>query len=92
MNSTCHTLNFVAYLALLVAVPAFTQNPSPEATAAAKAAAPVAWVYAQTFAQGVDVYAAAADGKLTLVKGSPFKTTGTMETSSDPAIKTEPSV
>jgi hypothetical protein len=80
MNRTCNTLNFVAYLALLIAVPAFTQSPSPEATPDATTAAPVAWIYAQTFAQGVNVYGAAPDGKLTLVKGSPFKTTGTMET------------
>lgn len=77
MNRTCKTLNFVAYLALLTAVPAFTEIPSNEAAPDAKAATPAAYVYVQTH-QGVDVFDAASDGKITLVKGSPFATTGQM--------------
>jgi hypothetical protein len=77
MNRTCRTFHFVAYLALLTAAPAFTKARSDEAATEAKPAAPVAHVYVQTH-QGVDVFDAAADGKLTLVKGSPFETTGTM--------------
>jgi hypothetical protein len=77
MNRTCRTFNFVAYLALLTAVPAFTQAPSQQATPEAKAAKPVAYVYAQT-SNGVDVFDAASDGKLTLIKGSPFSTSGQM--------------
>jgi hypothetical protein len=77
MNRTRKTFNFVACLALLTAVPAFTQAPSPEATPEAKAAAPIADVYVQTH-QGVEVFNAAADGKLTLIKDSPFATTGQM--------------
>src|SRR5580658_105861 len=77
MNRTCRTFHFVAYLALLTAAPAFTKARSDEAATEAKPAAPVAHVYVQTH-QGVNVYDAAVDGKLTLVKGSPFETTGTM--------------
>jgi hypothetical protein len=61
-------------LTLLAAPPAFTQNPSPEAAPEA-AAATVANVYVQS-AKGINVYDAAADGRLTLVKGSPFKAIG----------------
>src|SRR5580658_8896650 len=77
MNGTCKTISFAACLALLAAVPAFTQTASDEATSEANPAAPVAHVYVQTH-QGVDVFDAAADGKLTLIKGSPFATTGQM--------------
>jgi hypothetical protein len=62
-------------VALLSASPAFTQTPSDEATTEAKAAAPVAHVYVQTN-EGINAYDAAADGKLTLIKGSPFQTAG----------------
>ena len=81
MNRTCKTVSHTAFVALLAAGPAFTQTPSPEETSQAKTApAPVAYVYLQT-SRGVDGFAAAADGKLTLVKGSPFKTTGAMAAS-----------
>jgi len=63
--------------ALLTAVPAFTQTPTPEPTPEATAAAPAAYVYVQTH-QGVDVFDAASDGKLTPIKGSPFASTGQM--------------
>jgi hypothetical protein len=76
MNRTCRTFNYVACLALLTAVPAFTQTLSPEATPEASAA-PVAHVYVQTH-QGVDAFNAASDGKLTPIGGSPFATTGQM--------------
>jgi hypothetical protein len=62
-------------LALLSAGPAFTQT--PEAVPDTTAAAPVAYVYVQT-TKGVNLYDAAADGKLTLVEGSPFRTAGEM--------------
>jgi Bacterial Ig domain len=63
-------------LAILSAGPAFTQIQSSEANAAATvSAADVAHVYVGT-ATGVYLYDAAANGKLTLVSGSPFKTTG----------------
>jgi hypothetical protein len=61
---------------VLSASPAFTQAPSTEATSEAKAAAPVAFVYVGTTAKGVYLFETAADGKLTLVSGSPFKTSG----------------
>jgi hypothetical protein len=54
---------------------AFTQTPVIESSSDTKAAAPAAYVYVQTH-QGVDVYDAASNGKLTLVKGSPFATSG----------------
>jgi hypothetical protein len=66
---------FRCYLALLTAVPAFTQTPAADAATESKAAAPKAYVYVQT-QQGVDVFDAASDGKLTLIKGSPFATSG----------------
>jgi hypothetical protein len=75
MFCACKTVSLVAFVALLSAGPAFTQTPSDEATPEAKTAAPVAYVYVQT-SKGVNAYGAAANGKLTLVKGSPFKTTG----------------
>jgi hypothetical protein len=64
-------------IALLSAGTAFAQTPDEEATSNA-AAAPVAYVYVQT-TNGINVYDATAAGKLTLVKGSPFKTSGQME-------------
>jgi hypothetical protein len=77
MNHPCKTASLVAFVALLSAGPAFTQAPSDEATSETKAAAPVAYVYVQT-TEGVNLYDAAANGKLTPVKGSPFKATGLM--------------
>lgn len=64
-------------LALLSAGTAFTQTTDDEATSNI-AAAPVAYIYVQT-TNGINVYDATAAGKLTLVKGSPFKTSGQME-------------
>jgi hypothetical protein len=75
MNHPCKTASLIAFAALLSAGPAFTQTSSTEPTPEAKAAAPVAYVYVQTV-KGVNLYDAAADGKLTLVKGSPFQTIG----------------
>jgi hypothetical protein len=80
MNLICRSHVFVAILALLTAAPAFTQTPFDEATHEAKAAAPAAYVYVQTH-QGVNVFDATAAGKLSLVKGSPFATTGQMAAS-----------
>jgi hypothetical protein len=76
MIRTYKTFNFVACLALLSAGSAFTQTPSKETTPETTAS-PVAYVYVQTL-KGVNLYNAAVDGKLTLVKGSPFSTTGQM--------------
>jgi hypothetical protein len=78
MNRTFKTFSFVACLALLSAAPVFTQTPSAEATPEATTTAAVAYVYVQT-TKGVNVYDATAAGKLSLVKGSPFSTTGQME-------------
>ena len=77
MNNPCKTAVFVALVALLTAGPAFTQSPSDQAASATKAAAPVAYVYVQT-QKGVNVYDTASNGKLTLVAGSPFATSGQM--------------
>jgi hypothetical protein len=55
--------------------PAFAQIPTDEATSEARAATPAAFVYVQT-AKGVDVYDAIAAGKLALVSGSRFATSG----------------
>jgi hypothetical protein len=67
-------------IALLSTVPAFNQTPSTDATPNATSAVPVAHVYVQTI-KGVKVYAAEADGRLTLVEGSSFADTGQMEAS-----------
>jgi hypothetical protein len=72
--------NRAALLALafgiaFLTMPAFAQT---EETIATSAPAPVAYVYIQT-TPGVMVYAAAANGTLTPVKGSPFKVIGQME-------------
>jgi hypothetical protein len=69
-------VRFSICLVLLSAGPAFSQTSTDEATSNATAA-PVAHVYVQTN-EGVNLYYAAANGKLTLVKGSPFKTVGSM--------------
>ncbi|MGA2535641.1 MAG: hypothetical protein ABSF53_06500 [Terracidiphilus sp.] len=73
MTKTVRSLNLAFFLALLSAGPAFTQT--PESTSEPTAAAPVAYVYVQT-TKGVNLYDAATDGKLSLVKGSPFQTSG----------------
>jgi hypothetical protein len=77
MICACKTVSIVAFLALLSAGPACTQTPADGATQEAKPAAPVAYVYVQTI-EGVVAYAAAADGKLVQLKGSPFATVGQM--------------
>jgi len=64
-------------LAALSVVPAFTQTTDNEGISNTTSAAPVAYVYVQTN-KGVNLYDAAANGKLTMVKGSPFKTSGEM--------------
>jgi len=73
----------VCLVALLSTASAFAQDReaqtdenAPETAAAT--AAPVALVYAQT-TPGVMVYSAAANGTLTVVKGSPFSVSGQME-------------
>lgn len=58
------------YVALLLC-------PLSLATVATAATAPVAYVYVST-SKGVNLYDVASTGKLTLVSGSPFKTTGLM--------------
>ena len=65
-------------LSVLVAgVASLAVGPTQKAVAAT-APAPVANIYVQT-TPGVMVYNAAANGTLTLVKGSPFKVSGQME-------------
>ena len=76
MRQELKAINLVISFALLSAAPAFAQAQSPQTTPEATAST-VAYVYVQTL-KGVNVYDAAADGKLTLVKGSPFATTGQM--------------
>jgi hypothetical protein len=60
--------------ATLLARPAVSQSLGGN-TISNAAASPVAYVYVGT-SKGVDLYDAASDGKLTLVKGSPFQTRG----------------
>lgn len=62
-------------LTLICSSAAFSQE--QEETEAASTA-PIAYVYVQV-TKGVNVYSETAAGKLTLVKGSPFKITGQME-------------
>lgn len=77
MNYPCKTVSLIAFVALLSAGPAFTQAATTEEISNAAAASAVALVYVQT-TKGVNLYDAAANGKLTLVKGSPFQTVGEM--------------
>lgn len=77
MKCTCKTGIFLAFVTLLSAGPAFTEIPTPDASPDSSSSAPVAYVYVQTH-QGVDVFDSSSSGKLTLVKGSPFATTGQM--------------
>ena len=60
-------------LSTLATAPLFAQV----VTQAVTAPAPVAYVYVGT-SKGINLYNAASNGKLTLVAGSPFKTTGLM--------------
>jgi hypothetical protein len=76
MEQALKGVKLVFLLALFTAAPVFAQAPAAAATPETTAS-PVAYVYVQTFS-GVNLYDAAADGKLTLVKGSPFTTTGQM--------------
>ena len=66
-------------VALFLTDPAFTQltSTAPPANGSTAAPAPVAYVYVGT-SKGINLYNAAPNGKLTLVSGSPFKTTGLM--------------
>jgi hypothetical protein len=64
-------------IAAISTISAFAQNPSAEAVVETVDAAPVAYVYVST-ANGINLYDASSTGKLTLVAGSPFKTTGLM--------------
>ena len=66
-------------VALFLTGPAFTQltSTAPPANGSTAATAPVAYVYVGT-SKGINLYNAASNGKLTLVSGSPFKTTGLM--------------
>ena len=77
MKCTCKTATFLAFVTLLSAGPAFTQIPNPDVSPESSSSAPVAHVYVQTH-QGVDVFDSSSSGKLTLIKGSPFPTTGQM--------------
>lgn len=71
MTPRFRTFFLFAGLAVLTADPALTQTASTQATSETTTAGPVAHVYVQT-GSGVDLYYAASDGAVTLVKGSPF--------------------
>ena len=76
MTHVVRTRILTLCLAVLPAGPAFTQTSSPQAAPATSvSAADVANIYVGTL-KGVYLYHAALNGKLTLVSGSPFKTTG----------------
>jgi hypothetical protein len=65
-------------LSALFTVPLFAQGVQQTANAAAASTpASVAYVYVGT-SKGINLYNASSTGKLTLVSGSPFKTTGLM--------------
>jgi hypothetical protein len=74
MSFACRhrTLHFCLF-SVLATAPLIAQT----VTQAVAAPAPVAYVYLGT-SKGINLYNAAANGKLTLVSGSPFKTTGLM--------------
>lgn len=76
MQNNCKIGTFLACVGLLTA-PAFAQSPAADVSPASSGSAAVAYVYVQTH-QGVDLFDASSSGKLTLVKGSPFSTTGQM--------------
>ncbi len=81
MTHAVRSCIFTLCLAILSAGPALTQEQSSKADPAATVtAADVAYVYVGT-ANGVYLYDAAANGKLTLVSGSPFKIAGTASAS-----------
>jgi hypothetical protein len=75
MKARAATLVFGLPLALLCSSATFSQDQEP---AKATSTAPIAYVYIQV-AKGVNVYSETADGKLTLIKGSPFTVSGQME-------------
>jgi hypothetical protein len=68
---------FVVCLALLSASQALTQTAPGQATVDKTSAEPVAYVYVGT-GNGINLYYAAADGKLTLASGSPFHVIGSL--------------
>jgi hypothetical protein len=76
MNRASTTFRAVLCPIALAVGLASAQTPSGKTAAAtASAPAPVAYVYIGT-AKGVNLYNAAANGRLTLVPGSPFQTIG----------------
>jgi len=68
---------FAAVLALATAGPVFSQTASEDGDTEKSPTAPVAYVYVGT-SHGINLYDAASDGKLTLVSGSPYQTSGEM--------------
>ncbi|MGA2536275.1 MAG: hypothetical protein ABSF53_09680 [Terracidiphilus sp.] len=77
MTHAIRVLGLAVSLVMLSTAAAFAQSTTDEAIASAATVSPVAHVYLQT-TNGVNLYDAATNGKLTLVKGSPFKTVGGM--------------
>ncbi|MGA2534907.1 MAG: hypothetical protein ABSF53_02745 [Terracidiphilus sp.] len=73
LRVTAFGLTLIVCLAFAIPTISQTTAPTPETTPAT-----IANVYVQT-SQGVDVFAATAAGKLTMVKGSPFADSGQME-------------
>lgn len=75
MKARATSLVFSLSLTLLCSSVTFSQD---EEATEATSTAPIAYVYLQV-AKGVNVYSESAAGKLTLVKGSPFKVSGQIE-------------
>lgn len=77
MRHAIRALLLINCLAALSAAPALTQTSFSQATAEASTAAPVAYVYVGT-GNGINLYYAAANGRLTLASGSPFHVIGSL--------------
>jgi hypothetical protein len=71
------TKRFLRYALTFAVAPFLTGSAFAQLTSPATAPASVAYVYVGT-SKGINLYNAASNGRLTLVSGSPFKTTGLM--------------
>ncbi len=77
MKHAIMPLTLATCAVLISAGSALSQYPGNPSGSEVSATSPVAYVYVQT-SKGVNLYDAAANGRLTLIKGSPFKTVGEM--------------
>ncbi|MGA2537179.1 MAG: hypothetical protein ABSF53_14275, partial [Terracidiphilus sp.] len=77
MTHTVRGFLLTTCLAVFSAGSALAQTTSDEAVSTTTTAPPVAYVYVGT-GNGINLYYAAANGKLTLVTGSPFHVTGSL--------------